>query len=57
MSFNLMETVKNFFTSEFTNQASSALGEDSPGISKALSAIIPTGLAGILNKMKRRNLL
>ncbi|HUZ57288.1 MAG TPA: OmpA family protein [Hanamia sp.] len=50
MSFNLMETVKNFFTSEFTNQSSSALGEDSSGISKALSAIIPTGLAGILNK-------
>ena len=50
MSFNLMETVKNYFTSEFTNQASSTLGEDSSGISKALSAIIPTGLAGILNK-------
>lgn len=50
MSFNLMETVKNYFTSEFTNQASSALGENSSGISKALSAIIPTGLAGILGK-------
>lgn len=45
-----METVKNYFTSEFTNQASSALGENSSGISKALSAIIPTGLAGILGK-------
>jgi len=50
MSFNLMETVKNYFTSEFTNQASSTLGEDNSGISKALTAIIPTGLAGILNK-------
>ena len=45
-----METVKNYFTNEFTTQASSALGENSSGISKALSAIIPTGLAGILSK-------
>ncbi len=50
MSFNLMETVKNYFTAEFTDQASSVLGEDSSGISKALSAVIPAGLAGILNK-------
>ena len=50
MSFNLMEMVKNYFTSEFTNQASSTLGESSSGISKALTAIIPTGLAGILTK-------
>ena len=50
MSFNLIETVKNYFTSEFTNQASSSLGENSSDISKALSAIIPTGLAGILGK-------
>jgi outer membrane protein OmpA-like peptidoglycan-associated protein len=50
MSFNLIEMVKNFFTGEFTSQASAALGENSSDISKALSAIIPTGLAAILNK-------
>ncbi len=50
MAFNLMEMVKNYFTADFTNQASSALGESSSGISKALSAIIPTSLAGILKK-------
>lgn len=50
MSFNLMEAVKNRFTGDFINNASSALGESSSGISKALSAVIPTGLAGILNK-------
>lgn len=50
MSFNLMETVKNYFTSEFTNQASSALSESGSGISKALTAIVPTALAGILSK-------
>jgi outer membrane protein OmpA-like peptidoglycan-associated protein len=50
MAFNLMEMVKNYFTADFTNHASSALGENSSGISKALSAIIPTSLAGILKK-------
>ncbi|MEO8720905.1 MAG: OmpA family protein [Ginsengibacter sp.] len=50
MSFNLMEVVKNYFTNDFTRQASSTLGENNDGISKALSAIIPTGLAGILGK-------
>jgi outer membrane protein OmpA-like peptidoglycan-associated protein len=50
MAFNLMEMVKNYFTAEFTNHASSALEENTSGISKALSAIIPTSLAGILNK-------
>lgn len=50
MSFNLLDTVKNYFTSEFVNHASSGLGESSSGISKALSAIIPAGLLGIINK-------
>lgn len=50
MAFNLLEMVKNYFTSEFTNHASSMLGENTAGISKALTAIIPTELAGILNK-------
>lgn len=47
---NLLEMVKDFFTNDFTNHASSVLGEDTSGVSKALTAIIPTGLAGILNK-------
>ena len=50
MSINLLAMVKNYFTSEFTNHASSNLGENTTGISKALTAIIPIGLAGILNK-------
>jgi len=50
MPFNLLEMVKNYFTSDFTNHASSSLGENASGISKALTAIVPTGLAGILNK-------
>lgn len=50
MPFNLLEMVKNFFTSEFASHASSVLGENTSGVSKALTAIIPTSLAGILNK-------
>lgn len=50
MSFNLLETAKNYFSSEFTNQASTALGESSSGISQAFSAIIPAGFVGILSK-------
>lgn len=55
MSFNLIETVKNYFTDEFTNQASSKLGESNSGIVKALTAIIPTSLAGILMKATSGN--
>ena len=50
MSFNLLDTVKNYFNTEFVNQASSGLGESSSGISKALSAVLPAGLLGIINK-------
>ena len=50
MSFNFLDMVKDYFNSEFVNQASSGLGESSDSISKALSAIIPAGFAGILNK-------
>ena len=50
MSNNLIETVSNYFTPGFVNQASSNLGETDSGISKALAAIIPTGLAGIMKK-------
>jgi hypothetical protein len=50
MPFNLIETIKNYFNEEFTNKASAVLGESQPGISKALTAIIPVELAGILSK-------
>lgn len=50
-----METVKSYFNDEFTNRASTTLGESSSGIAKALSAIIPTSLAGILMKATSGN--
>jgi len=55
MSFNLLETVKSYFNDEFTNRASASLGESTSGIAKALSAIIPTSLAGILLKATSGN--
>ncbi len=50
MPFNLIEAIKNYFNDEFTNKASAVLGETQPGISRALTAIIPIELAGILSK-------
>jgi hypothetical protein len=50
LAFNLLDTAKNYFSSEFVNQASSGLGESGGAISKALTAIIPAGPAGILSK-------
>lgn len=50
MPINLMEMVKNYFTADFINNASSNIGENTSGVSKALTAIIPTGLTAILNK-------
>lgn len=47
---NLPEMVKDFFTGDFKSRASSVLGENPSGVSNALTAIIPTGLAGTINK-------
>lgn len=55
MGISFMETVKNYFTSEFINQSAVSLDESSSGVSKALFAIIPAGLAGILNKATSGN--
>lgn len=50
MPINLLEMVKNYFTADFISNASSNLGENNSGVSKALTAIIPTSLSAILNK-------
>ena len=55
MPLNFLETVKSYFTAEFSNQAANSLDESSSGVSKALSAIIPVSLAGILNKATSGN--
>ena len=50
MSFNLLDSGKKYFSGEFVTRASSSLVESTTGIDKALSAIIPAGLAGIIHK-------
>jgi outer membrane protein OmpA-like peptidoglycan-associated protein len=50
MSFNLLDAVKNQFSGDLVNKASSLLGESEGGISKALSGIIPSALTGIISK-------
>ncbi len=55
MALNFLETVKNYFTAEFTNQASNSLDESSSGTAKALSAILPIGLAAALQKATSGN--
>ena len=51
MSLNLIDAAKGLFTTELISQASSTLGENESGISKALSGIIPAILAGLLKKV------
>ncbi|WP_423735698.1 DUF937 domain-containing protein [Chitinophaga caseinilytica] len=50
MAFDLIETLKNLFNTEFAGKAASQLGESESGIQKALGGIIPTVLTGLLNK-------
>jgi outer membrane protein OmpA-like peptidoglycan-associated protein len=50
MAFNLTDFVKSLVTPELLSTASTFLGEDSQGISKAIDAAIPTLLSSVVNK-------
>jgi outer membrane protein OmpA-like peptidoglycan-associated protein len=50
MSPNLSELVKSFVTPDLISAASSFLGEDVPGISKAVDAAVPALLSSIVNR-------
>lgn len=50
MSFNLIDSVKGFFTGNVVSEAASKLGESESGVQKALSAAIPSTLVGLLSK-------
>jgi outer membrane protein OmpA-like peptidoglycan-associated protein len=50
MAFNLLETVSGLFNNDLVSKAASSLGESEGGIAKAMSGIIPSVLAGLLNK-------
>jgi outer membrane protein OmpA-like peptidoglycan-associated protein len=47
MSFNLVDAAKSLFTSELAGQASTFLGENENGISKAVSGMVPSLLMGL----------
>jgi hypothetical protein len=50
MAFNLIDSVKGLFGSEFLGTASSMLGETDGGLQKAMGGIIPSVLAGVMRK-------
>ncbi|MEO6914991.1 MAG: DUF937 domain-containing protein, partial [Chitinophagaceae bacterium] len=50
MAFNLLETVSGLFNNDLVSKAASSLGESEGGIAKAMTGIVPTVLAGLLNK-------
>ncbi len=50
MSFDLLESVRNLFSGNVISQAASKLGESEEGIQKAISAVVPTVLTGLLHK-------
>ncbi len=56
MSFNLLDTVKGFFTHEMVSKAAGYLGESESTIKKSLEAVIPVSLAGIVQKAEDGNI-
>jgi hypothetical protein len=48
MSFDLLDTVKEYFGSELITRASAYLGESETTLRRSLGALIPVSLAGIL---------
>ena len=49
-TFNLMDMAKSYLTNELVSKASSALGESEGGISKILSAAVPSLIGSIADK-------
>src|SRR5882757_10031849 len=50
MAFNLLDSVKELFTSDLISKAASSLGESEGSTAKAISGIIPSVLGGIVSK-------
>lgn len=50
MSINIVDLVKNYISQDLISKASSFLGENEGGVSKALSGLIPSVLGGIISK-------
>ncbi len=50
MNSELLQKVKDYFTVEFKQQISNSLDEESPAIDRSLSALLPLGMASIIQK-------
>lgn len=50
MPFSLLDSVNSLFTKDLIGKAAATLGEGEDRIAKAVSAIVPTILTGVLNK-------
>src|SRR5215831_18126115 len=50
MSFNLLDSVKSLLGGDFIGKASAMLGEQESNVQKAISAIVPSVLTGVMNK-------
>ena len=51
MPFNILDSVNNLFTTDLIGKAAATLGEGEDRIEKAVSAVVPSVLTGILNKV------
>jgi OmpA-OmpF porin, OOP family len=49
-TFNLLDMAKSYFSNELVNKASAHLGESEGGISKAISAVLPSIIGGLSDK-------
>jgi hypothetical protein len=50
MSFNLIETAKNFLTNELVSKSQSYFGDSEKGVTRAISGIIPSIVSGLADK-------
>jgi outer membrane protein OmpA-like peptidoglycan-associated protein len=49
-TFNLLDMAKSYFNNELVNKASASLGESEGGISKTISALLPSLIGGLADK-------
>src|SRR5688500_4882305 len=50
MSTNLVESIKSIFTSEVISKTNNHLGENESGVNRAINAMVPILLGGLLDK-------
>lgn len=55
MGLNLINLIKDYITPEVISKASTFVGENEKGTSKAIDNIVPTILAGLLHKIQEEN--